>query len=53
MKENLIKIKNGALISLAVLGVLSIVTTFVRYRLTKRLLKKTEDELSVSDVESN
>lgn len=51
MKENLLKIKNGALIVFAVLGALSIVTTFVRYRITKRLLKQKE-ELSVAEAET-
>ena len=50
MKETFLKVKNGAIIVFAVLGALSIVTTFVRHRIAKRLIK--EQELDVSEAET-
>lgn len=50
MKEKFLKVKNGAIIAFAVLGALSIVTTFVRYRIAKRLLKKQEEAVSEAEA---
>lgn len=44
MKISLAQVKKGTVITLAVLGVASIITTFVRYRLVKRMLEKEKAE---------
>ena len=46
MKVTFEKVKKGTVISLAVLGVASILATFIRYRIVKRMIKKREEEVT-------
>jgi len=51
--EYFTKMKKSAIIAFAILGVVSLFTTFIRYRLAKKMLKTASDDVEVGGESLN